>query len=285
VRGGAAAKQGKVWFITGCSSGFGRVLVEEVLAVGDSVVATARKVETVRDLETKYAGRALALPLDVTKPEQIAAARDAALAKFGRVDVLVNNAGYGVMAAVEEASDDEIRRVVETNVFGLLAVTRAFLPQLRKQRSGHILNLSSIAGIISTPGLGIYNMTKYAVEGVSEALAIELKPLGVKVTIVEPGPFRTEFLGGSAVFAKTEIADYAETAGKVKANLFGAAGAQKGDPVKAAKAMVQAVESQEPPLRLLLGAAAHRRFKDKLALLEKDFKAWEQVTLSTDYPE
>jgi len=253
--------QGKVWFITGCSSGLGRVLAEEVLADGGVVVATARKVETIRDLETKYAGRALALPLDVTKPEQIAAARDAALAKFGRVDVL------------------------ETNVFGLLAVTRAFLPQLRKQRSGHILNLSSIAGIISTPGLGIYNMTKYAVEGVSEALAIELKPLGVKVTIVEPGPFRTEFLAGSAVFAKTDIADYAETAGKVKANLAGAAGSQKGDPVKGARAMMQAVESAEPPLRLLLGAAAHRRFQDKLAMLEKDFKAWEPVTLGTDYSE
>lgn len=273
----------RVWFITGCSSGFGRLLAEEVLKAGDKVVATARNIATIADLEKTYPKTARAISLDVTHRDQITAAVDQALEHFGHVDVLVNNAGYGLMAAIEEASDDEIKRVIETNVYGTVNVTRAFLPHFRARRSGHILNLSSIAGIISTAGLGFYNLTKFAVEGFTEALATELAPLGVKVTIIEPGPFRTEFLGGSAVFTKTRIADYRETAGKVMDNLAGAAGSQKGDPLKAVEAIVQVVNSPEPPLRLLLGAAAWRRFHDKIDLLERDAKAWEKVTLGADF--
>jgi len=274
----------RVWFITGCSSGFGRLLAEEVLKSGDKVIATARNIATIADLEKQYPKTARALSLDVTHREQIAAAAEQALEHFGHIDVLVNNAGYGLMAAIEEAEDAEIKRVIETNVYGVVNVTRAFLPHFRAQRSGHILNVSSIAGIIATPGLGFYNLTKFAVEGFTEALALELAPLGVKVTIVEPGPFRTEFLGGSARFAQKRIADYKDSAGKVLDNLAGAAGSQKGDPMKAVQAIVQVVNSPEPPLRLLLGAAAFRRFRDKINLLEKDAKAWESVTLGADFP-
>jgi len=274
----------RVWFITGCSSGFGRLLAEEVLKAGDKVVATARNIATVADLETAYPKTARVLSLDVTHPEQIKAAVEQGLEQFGHVDVLVNNAGYGLMAAVEEASDADIKHVIDTNVYGVVNVTRAFLPHFRARKSGHILNVSSIAGIISTPGLGYYNLTKFAVEGFTEALAAELAPLGIKVTIIEPGPFRTKFLGGSAVFAKTRIADYAGTAGKTLDTMAAYAGQQKGDPMKAVEAIVQVVNSPEPPLRLLLGAAAWRRFHDKIDLLERDAKAWEKVTLGVDFP-
>jgi NADP-dependent 3-hydroxy acid dehydrogenase YdfG len=275
----------RVWFITGCSSGLGRLLAEEVLKAGDKVVATARNIGTIADLEKKYPETARALSLDVTHREQIATAVEQALEHFGHIDVLVNNAGYGLMGAIEEVQDDEIAREIETNVYGVINVTRALLPHLRARRSGHILNISSIAGIIATPGLGLYNLTKFAVEGFSEALSMELAHLGVKVTIIEPGPFRTEFLAGSAVFTKNRIADYDATAGKVRDNLAGAAGSQKGDPLKAVHAMMQVVASPEPPLRLLLGAAAFRRFRDKINLLERDAKAWESVTLAADFPE
>ncbi len=273
----------RVWFITGCSSGFGRLLAEEVLKAGDKVVATARNIATIADLEKTYPKTARALSLDVTHPEQIKSAVEQALEHFGHVDVLVNNAGYGLMAAVEEASDADIKHVIDTNVYGTVHVTRAFLPHFRARKSGHVLNLSSIAGIISTPGLGYYNLTKFAVEGFTEALAAELAPLGIKVTIIEPGPFRTKFLGGSAVFAKTRIADYAATAGKTLDTMTAYAGQQKGDPMKAVEAIVQVVNSPEPPLRLLLGAAAWRRFHDKIDLLERDAKAWEKVTLGADF--
>jgi len=275
----------RVWFITGCSSGLGRLLAEEVLKAGDKVIATARNIGTIADLEKKYPETARALSLDVTHGEQIKAAVEQALDHFGHIDVLVNNAGYGLMGAIEEVQDDEIVREIETNVYGVVNVTRALLPHLRARRSGHILNLSSIAGIIATPGLGIYNLTKFAVEGFSEALALELAPLGVKVTIIEPGPFRTEFLAGSAVHSKNIIADYAETAGKVRGNLKAGDGKQKGDPLKAVHAMMQVVESPEPPLRLLLGAIAFKRAHDKIALIERDAKAWESVTLGADFPD
>jgi len=275
----------RVWFITGCSSGMGRLLAEEVLKAGDKVVATARNIGTIADLEKKYPDTARALSLDVTHPQQIATAVEQALEHFGHIDVLVNNAGYGLMGAIEEVQDDEIAREIETNVYGVVNVTRALLPHLRARRSGHILNVSSIAGIIATPGLGIYNLTKFAVEGFSEALSLELAPLGVKVTIIEPGPFRTEFLAGSAVHTKLTIPDYAETAGKVRNNLKAGDGSQKGDPLKAVRAMMQVVDAPEPPLRLLLGAMAFKRMQAKIALLERDAKAWESVTLGADFPD
>ena len=275
----------KVWFITGASSGFGRLLAEEVLKAGGKVAATARRLDKVADLEKKYPQSALALALDVIDAGQVDSAVTQAFAKFGRVDVLVNNAGYGVAGAVEEVSEAEFMPMFETNVFGLLRVTRAFLPYLRKQRSGHILNLSSIGGVVASPGIGFYNATKFAVEGISEALAAELAPLGVSVTIIEPGPFRTDFLGRSGVVAKARISDYDNTAGNMRKYFADNDGKQKGDPLRAVQAMMQVVESPNPPLRLLLGASAVQRLRAKLGNWEKDIAAWEKVTVEADFPD
>ncbi len=281
----STSQSGRVWFITGASTGFGRLLAEEVLKTGGKVVATARRLDKVADLERQYPQTAKAIALDVTNQTQIDSAVAQAIAKFGRVDVLVNNAGYGVAGAIEEVSEAEFMPMFETNVFGLLRVTRAFLPHLRKQRSGHILNLSSIGGVIASPGLGFYNATKFAVEGVSEALAAELAPLGIRVTIIEPGPFRTDFLGRSGVVARTRIADYDATAGNMRRYFAENDGKQKGDPLQAVKAMIQVVESPNPPLRLLLGASALQRLRAKFSNWEKEIAAWEQVTIGADFPE
>jgi NADP-dependent 3-hydroxy acid dehydrogenase YdfG len=279
------AGKDRTWFITGASTGFGRVLAEEVLKAGGKVVATARNLDKVADLEAKYPRTAKALALDVTDAGQVDSAVTQGLAQFGRVDVLVNNAGYGLAGAIEEVSEAEFMPMFETNVFGLLRVTRAFLPHLRKQRSGHILNLSSIGGVVASPGMGYYNATKFAVEGISEALAAEVAPLGIHVTIIEPGPFRTDFLGRSGVVAKTRIADYDATAGNMRKYFAENAGKQKGDPLRAAHAMMQVVESPNPPLRLLLGASALQRLRSKLANWEKEIAVWEKVTLGADFPE
>ncbi len=280
----AEAKKPRVWFITGSSTGFGRILAEEVLKAGDGVVATARKVEQVADLEQKYPKQALALPLDVTKQDQVDAAVAKTLQRFGRVDVLVNNAGYGLAGAIEEVSEEELEPMYQTNVFGLLRVTRAFLPQLRKQRSGHILNLSSIGGLTAGPGWGLYQGTKFAVEGLSEALAQEVAPLGIRVTIVEPGPFRTDFLGRSGVEAAKKIADYDATAGNARRYMAEQDGKQPGDPLKAVHAMMQVVDAENPPLRLLLGAVALKRVREKLERWQKELAAWEPVTVGADFP-
>ncbi|QNI37748.1 oxidoreductase [Edaphobacter albus] len=275
----------RVWFITGSSTGFGRLLAEEVLKTGDVVVATARKVEQVADLEVQYPERALALALDVTNQQQVNAAVAKTLERFGRVDVLVNNAGYGVAGAIEEVSDTELRPMYEANVFGLLRVTRAFLPQLRKQRSGHILNLSSIGGLTAGPGWGLYQSTKFAVEGLSEALAQEIAPLGIRVTIIEPGPFRTDFLGRSSQEATKKIEDYHSTADNARLYRSEQDGKQPGDPLKAVQAMIQVVDSPNPPLRLLLGASALKRVKQKIETWQKEITAWEPVTVGADFPE
>jgi NADP-dependent 3-hydroxy acid dehydrogenase YdfG len=275
----------RVWFITGASTGFGRLLAEEVLKAGGKVIATARNLDKVKDLEAKYPQAAKALALDVTEAGQVDSAVTQAFAQFGQVDVLVNNAGYGVAGAIEEVSEAEFMPMFETNVFGLLRVTRAFLPHLRKQRSGHILNLSSIGGVVASPGMGFYNATKFAVEGISEALAAEVAPLGIRVTIIEPGPFRTDFLGRSGVVAKTRITDYDSTAGNMRKYFAENAGKQKGDPLRAAHAMMQVVESPEPPLRLLLGRSALERLRGKLANWEKEIAAWEKVAVNADFPE
>jgi len=276
---------GKVWFITGASTGFGRLLAEEVLKAGGNVVATARKLDKIADLEKQYPQTAKALALDVTDEGQVDSAVTQAMAKFGQVDVLVNNAGYGVAGAIEEVSETEFMPMFETNVFGLLRVTRAFLPYLRKQRSGHILNLSSIGGVVASPGMGFYNATKFAVEGISESLAAELAPFGIHVTIIEPGPFRTDFLGRSGVVAKARIADYDATAGNMRKYFAENDGKQKGDPLRAVHAMMQVVESPNPPLRLLLGVSALQRLRAKLSNWEKEVAAWEQVTVGADFPE
>jgi NAD(P)-dependent dehydrogenase (short-subunit alcohol dehydrogenase family) len=275
----------RVWFITGASTGFGRLLAEEVLKSGGKVVATARKLDKVADLEKQYPQTARALALDVTDAGQVDSAVTQAIAQFGQVDVLVNNAGYGVAGAIEEVSEAEFMPMFETNVFGLLKVTRAFLPHLRKQRSGHILNISSIGGLVGGQGIGMYNATKFAVEGLSEALAAELAPLGIRVTVIEPGPFRTDFLGRSGVIAKAKIADYDETAANMRKYFSENDGKQPGDPVRAVQAMIQVVESPNPPLHLLLGRSALQRFRGKLDNWQKEIAAWEQVTVEADFPE
>jgi len=275
----------RVWFITGASTGFGRMLAEEVLKTGGKVVATARNIDKVADLEAKYPKAAKALALDVTDAGQVNSVVTQAFAQFGQVDVLVNNAGYGVAGAIEEVSEAEFMPMFETNVFGLLKVTRAFLPYLRKQRSGNILNISSIGGLIGGQGIGMYNATKFAVEGLSEALAAELAPLGIHVTVIEPGPFRTDFLGRSGVIAKTRISDYDTTAGNMRKYFSENDGKQKGDPLRAVQAMIQVVESPNPPLHLLLGGSALQRMRAKLDAWQMEITAWEPVTAGADFPE
>jgi NAD(P)-dependent dehydrogenase (short-subunit alcohol dehydrogenase family) len=275
----------RVWFITGASTGFGRLLAEEALRRGHKVVASARKPEQIANLANQYPDRCLVLPLDVTNQTQIDSAVEQTIARFGRIDVLVNNAGYGVAGAIEEVSEAELMPMYETNVFGLLRVTRAFLPQLRRQRSGHILNLSSIGGVTAGPGWGLYQSTKFAVEGLSEALAQELAPLGIRVTIIEPGPFRTDFLGRSGVEAETKIPDYDSTAANARRYMSEQDGKQRGDPQRAVQAMIQVVESPNPPLRLLLGASALLRLRAKLENWQKEIAAWENVTVGADFPE
>lgn len=274
----------RVWFITGCSTGFGRLLAEQVLAHGDCAVATARNPARIMDLETNFPQRAQALQLDVTDRAQARAAVDQAIASFGRIDVLVNNAGYGLVAAQEEATEEQIRRQVETNVFGVIHVTQAALPHLRAQRSGHIVNLSSVAGLVGTAGLGYYNLTKFALEGMSEALALELAPFGIRVTAVEPGPFRTQFAGSVDICAN-EMPEYAESAGMTRAMLRSAHGTQKGDPLRAVQAIQQIVASPNPPGHLLLGAFALNKFRRKLDALQSEMADWESVTLGADFPD
>jgi NAD(P)-dependent dehydrogenase (short-subunit alcohol dehydrogenase family) len=279
------SQRGKIWFITGTSTGFGRLLAEEVLETGDKVIATARKIEQILDLADKYPDAARTFALDVTNPDQIQQVATDAIAAFGRVDVLVNNAGYGIAGGVEEATEDEFLPVFDTNVFGLIRVTRAFLPQFRKQRSGHIVNMSSMAGIGGTAGWGYYNATKFAVEGFSEALAGEMAAIGVKVTIIEPGPFRTDFLGRSGVLAKREIPDYKSALDSVRQYFHTNSGKQRGDPAKAVKAIMDVADSPNPPLHLLLGAAAYNRMRAKLEQWRDEMAKYESVTLGADFPE
>jgi NAD(P)-dependent dehydrogenase (short-subunit alcohol dehydrogenase family) len=278
-----SSNHSRVWFITGTSQGFGHELVRAVLQRGDSVVATSRHPESVTSAFPDASDRLLAVSLDLRDEKQIASVVAQAISRFGRLDVLVNNAGHGLTGAVEEASDAEVLSVYETNVFGLLRVTRAVLPQMRRQRNGHVVNISSIGGLVGLPGWGIYNSTKFAVEGLSESLAAELAPLGIGVTVVEPGPFRTEFLGNSLAAANRVLADYAETAGQTRAGNLKRHGNQPGDPARGADAIVQAVTSPKPPLHLLLGSFAYERFNTKLTTLKQDIEAWRETTFSADF--
>ena len=275
----------RTWFITGASTGFGRLLAEEVLKSGGKVIATARNLDTIAQLKEKYPDKAIPFALDVTDYAQVSSVVAQAAAVHGPVDVLVNNAGYGLAGAIEEASEEEYMPMFNTNVFGLIHVTQTFLPHFRRQGSGHILNLSSVGGLVSTPGMGFYNATKYAVEGMSEALAQELAPLGVRVTIVEPGPFRTDFLGRSGVHAANVIPEYDQTAGNMRRYFEAENGKQKGDPLRAVHAMMQVVDSPNPPLRLVLGAAALKRVRTKIDSLQKELAAWETVTVGADFPD
>ncbi len=274
----------RVWFITGCSSGFGRLLAQEVLRRGEHVIATARNITKLEDLTYQYPHTARAYSLDVTDPEQIESVAQLAIEAFGHVDVLVNNAGYGVNGAIEEVSEAEFEPMFQTNIYGLIRTTKAFLPHMRKRGSGHIVNLSSIAGLVGQPGWGFYNTTKFAVEGFSEALAKELKPLGVHVTLIEPGPFRTDFLGRSGKLAALELPEYAETAGKSREYFKTQAGKQPGDPQKAVNAIIAVVDSPEPPVHLLLGKLALESLRKKLAQRQEEIATWEQVTVGADFP-
>ncbi|AKJ67304.1 short-chain dehydrogenase [Pandoraea thiooxydans] len=273
-----------VWLITGCSGGFGRELAKQVLARGWRAVVTARHSATVADLLEGHPDRALALDLDVTDRRQIDHAVTQTLRCFGRIDVLVNNAGYGYLAAIEEGEDDAVRAMFETNVFGLVDMTKAVLPAMREQRSGLVINISSIGGLRSAPAIGYYNGTKYAVEGISEALSYELKPLGIDVLIVEPSGFRTNWAGASLKQSATHIDDYADTAGARRRQTMGRSGHQPGDPVRGAQAIIEAALSDTPPLRLLLGKDALDLAHKKLEMLRNDFDAWERVTLGADFP-
>ena len=274
-----------VWFITGCSTGFGRELARLVLKRGYRAVITARNLQKIDDLVKDYEGQALPIKLDVTDPVQVEEAVKKAEATFGRIDILVNNAGIGYFAAVEESEEDEVRRMFEINLFGLSRMIHAVLPGMRQRRSGHIVNISSIAGLRGFPAMGYYCASKFAVEGLTEALWREVSPLGVKVTLIEPGPFRTDWAGRSANESSREIADYAETAGANRHRLRRESGHQPGDPARAAEAIIKAIEAPNPPLRLVLGKIALNGARDKLEMLRRDFDAWEETTIGADFPE
>lgn len=275
-------QQQQIWFITGCSSGFGRALTEAVLERGEVVVATARNPEQMEDLVQQYGNHILALSLDVTQPSNVQAAVKEAITTFGRIDVLVNNAGYGVFGAVEEVSDLEVRQQFETNVYGALSVTRAVLPHLRRQRSGHILNISSSGGFVGFAGAGIYCASKFALEGWSEALAKEVAPLSIHVTIVEPGAFRTAF-NGKFISPNQPLEDYAATSGQMVQWLHQRDGQQSGDPKKAAAAMLQVVNHPAPPLRLVLGADTLEAIHAKLEVVAADIAAWRDISVNTAF--
>lgn len=275
----------KVWFVTGASKGFGMELTKAALNAGDTVVATARDPQTIRDV---FGGndRLLTLMLDVTNEQQAKDAVAEALAAFGQIDVLVNNAGRGLVGAVEEVTAEEVRSVFAVNVEGTLHVTRAVLPSMRARKSGRILNLSSVGGFVSWPGWGIYCATKFMVEGFTEAMQAELKPLGIHVTIIEPGPFRTDFLADTSLTrSKNVIADYAETSGAARNWADNSHSSQPGDPVKAVAAMIKITEVENPPIRLQLGADCVAAVTTKLEQVKQELEQWRELAESTAFTE
>ena len=274
--------QKPVWFITGCSTGFGRELARAVQRRGWPAVVTARDIDRVRDIVD---GDTLPLALDVTDPDQVAAAVAAAHQRFGSIDVLVNNAGYGYQSSIEEGLDEEIRAQFEANVFGLAAMTRAVLPGMRERRRGHIINITSQAGFVGLEGSGYYAASKHAVEGLSDALGREVAPLGIKVTCVEPGPFRTDWAGRSLRQTRPAIADYQATVGARLERTAGLSGRQPGDPARAANAMIAVVEAADPPRHLVLGAIALDGIRDKLKATLAEIEVWAETSRSADYPE
>jgi NAD(P)-dependent dehydrogenase (short-subunit alcohol dehydrogenase family) len=274
-----------IWFITGCSTGFGRELARAVLDRGLRAVVTARNPDSVRELARGRDEQALVLALDVTKRAEVEAAVRAAEERFGRIDVLVNNAGIGYFGAIEESDEDEVRKMFEVNVFGLARMIHVVLPGMRKRRRGHIVNISSIGGLRAFPGVGYYNATKFAVVGLSESLALEVAPLGIKVTVVEPSGFRTDWAGRSANEVEQGMPDYAETAGANVRSIRNSSGQQPGDPARAAAAIIKVVESANPPLHLLLGKNALKGAFIKIEQMKQDFDAWQETTVGADCPE
>lgn len=276
------ATPSKSWLITGCSSGFGAVLAEAALARGDRVLLTARDPSKLAGIVGRYPQSACSAALDVTDSASIAAAVATAEQAFGQLDVFVNNAGFGVIGAVEEVSPQEYRRMFETNVFGLIEATRIALPALRRSR-GRFVNLSSGSGIATRAGFGLYSASKFAVEAVSEALAQEVKPFGIRVLIVEPGAFRTDFLGRSMTLAETRLPIYDETAGGMRRVSESMSGKQPGDPVKGVQVVLAAVDDDSAPLRLPLGPDAHRNIQAKLDAVAADMAAWADRSTQTNF--
>lgn len=273
----------KTWFITGASRGFGALVTEQALASGDAVVATARNAASITE-RFGSSPRLLAVPLDVTDERQAAAAAKAAVDRFGRIDILLNNAGFGLMGAVEEATSAEVEAVYRTNVFGVLNVTRAVLPHMREARAGRILNISSIGGYRGAAGFGVYSSTKFAVEGLSEALHAELAPLGIHVTVIEPGYFRTDFLDASSLsVSPARIADYDETAGKVRHVAAALSHQQPGDPAKLAKVLIAFADAPNPPVRLPLGSDTVAAIEGKHSADQAILAEWRAVSVSTDF--
>jgi NAD(P)-dependent dehydrogenase (short-subunit alcohol dehydrogenase family) len=270
-----------VWVITGTSQGFGKELVHAALRRGDYVVALSRTPHKVLALFPEHKERLLTLPLNLCNPTEICTVVQQAIDHFGRIDVLVNNAGYGLLGAIEEVGDQEIVDIFEVNFFGLLRLTRAVLPHMRKKRSGHIVNISSIVGLVGCPGGGLYSSTKFAVAGLSESLAQEVAPLGIHVTVVEPGPFRTDFLGSSIVVTEQTIPDYEKSS--LRNYAIENHNKQAGDPTLAAKVIIEAILSEKPPLHLVLGASAYARAHKKLEELRENFSSWEKKSLSCDF--
>ncbi|WP_114937636.1 oxidoreductase [Mucilaginibacter endophyticus] len=274
----------KVWFITGTSSGIGKELAQQVLAAGYQVALGARNTNDVADILAAYPETALTVTLDVTKEDEIVSSVNAITSKFGRIDVLVNNAGIGYFGSIEESEESEVRRMFEINFFGLAKLTNQVLPVMRAQRSGHILNVTSILGLVSYPAVGFYSATKFAVDGYTESLSKEVAPLGIKVTAIAPSSFRTDWAGRSANEAPNTIEDYKATAEANKNNIRNGSGKQAGDPVRAAQAIIKVVESENPPLRLLLGEASYKGANNKLTTLKADYDAWAETSVGADFP-
>jgi NAD(P)-dependent dehydrogenase (short-subunit alcohol dehydrogenase family) len=275
----------RIWLITGVSGGLGRALAKEAAMQGEIVYGTLRKPEQIAAFNELVPGKTFGIQLDVNNHEQIKSVVEQIITQSGRLDVLVNNAGYGLFGAIEELSMEEARMQMETNFFAVLAMTQAVLPILRKQRSGHILQISSMSGLRANSGTGLYNASKFALEGLSEALALELQPLNIRLTLVEPGPFRTDWAGSSSVSAKNKIEDYELSSGARLRLLQSTSGKQPGDPAKAAKAILMVVNSEHPPLRLLLGKVALDAVRDKFETVEEEFSKWEDISLGTSFEE
>ena len=274
-----------VWFITGCSTGFGRELAKLILERGWMVIITARSLDQIKDLAVGFEKTSLILALDVTKKEQVSSAISKAHETFGKIDVLVNNAGYGYFTSIEEGEEEKIRAQFETNFFGLVNMIQEVLPGMRKQRRGHIINFSSIGGLVGFTATGFYHATKFAVEGLSESLSKEVEPLGIKVLLVEPGPFRTDWAGRSTSRTPVTIADYETTvAVRMDVSLQGS-GKQVGDPVRGCEAIITAVEENSPHLRLLLGKIAYNFAMEKVDAMKENFIAWKDLTIGADFPD
>jgi NAD(P)-dependent dehydrogenase (short-subunit alcohol dehydrogenase family) len=274
-----------VWFITGCTTGFGRELAQQVLAKGWRAAITGRGKDRMADIAEGHGDRALLLELDVTEPDQVRDAVKAALDRFGRIDVLVNNAGYGYQATIEESDEQAIRDQFEANVFGLFAVTKAVLPAMRAQRGGHVINISSVAGFIGFAGSAFYAASKHAVEGFTDSLRAEGEALGIKATAIEPGPFRTDWAGRSLKQDRSRIGDYAETVASRMSQVSGYSGKQPGDPARAAAAIIAVAQMPDPPRHLVLGKVGFEAVTSRLRARLEEIEGQKDEALAADFPE